>query len=211
MAREVISVAEKDSMILGMDPEKLGDILNHLARSYEDDKFLIDLSTSGYSFTVHPDFENEFSEEFHLTEEDFKNMMKDIMLFVMPLVMDKEEKIFAKYGETKEVMNALSILKPRLRNLIESLQFKLFCKTRYLKDFSWDVSIRVRQKGGIKMQFPLSVIKMSLSGEGSLLSSVLGEENTVTFECTLRDVEKMIESLEEIKSALKEVQRRDMT
>ena len=37
--------------------------------------------------------------------------------------------------------------------------------------------------------------------------AIMGEENSVTFECTLQDIEKMIKSLEEMKNALNELQK----
>ena len=43
------------------------------------------------------------------------------------------------------------------------------------------------------MQSPLSIIRMSFSKAGFPISSILGEENSVTFECTLHDIEKMID------------------
>lgn len=202
-------MAEEDSMILEIDPEKLDEILNNLKKNFEDEKFLISPSPSGYGYALRPHTEEELREKFHLTEDDLSKLMKDIMFFLISLVMGKEERVFEKFGETQEVKNVLDKLKHQLKNLVESLRFKSFCKTQYLEDFSWDVSIRVRQAGGIKMQFPLSVIKMSFSKVDSPLSLLLSEGNSITFECTLQDIERMIESLEEIKNALIELQKEE--
>jgi hypothetical protein len=48
----------------------------------------------------------------------------------------KEERIFKKYGESEEVPPVLTRIKQSMSDLIESLRFRLFCKTQYLEDFS---------------------------------------------------------------------------
>ena len=209
MVSKVINVVLKNSMIFEMDSEKLEKILNNLKKNYKNDKIMINLSPSGYGYAMHPRTEEEFREEFCLTEDDFNKLMNDMMFILISLVMDKEERVFKEYGKTQKAENVLNEIKQQMKNFIESLRFKLFCKTQYLEDFSWDVSIRVRQTGGIKMQFPLSVIKMSFSKAGSPFSPILGEANSITFECTLHDIEIMIESLEEIKNTLVELQKEE--
>ncbi|MGC1120912.1 MAG: hypothetical protein WBA22_07435 [Candidatus Methanofastidiosia archaeon] len=200
-------MAERESIMVGMNPEKMNEILDDIAEDYEKNKILISLSPSGYRFALHPQVEDELTKKFHLGEEDFDNLMSDVMLFVMSFVMDKEEKVFEEYGKTDSVVSTLATCKQKLKGLVESLRFKLFCKTQYLEDLTWDASIRVRQNGGIKMRFPFSMIRMSFSKPDSSFSSVLGGENEITFECTLQDVEKMIESLGDIKNALIELQK----
>jgi hypothetical protein len=206
---EVVSVAAEDSLILEIDPKKLNEILNNLRKDYEDGKILINPSPSGFGYLVHSSTEKELMEEFQLTEEYLSKLMDEIMLFTMSLVMGKEERVFEKFGEAQEVKDILAKLRHQLKNLVESLRFKSFCKTQYLEDFSWDISIRVRQTGGIKMQFPFSVIRMSFSRAGSSLPPPLREDNSITFECTLQDIERMIESLEEAKNALTELQKEE--
>lgn len=199
-------MTQEDPMILKIDIEKLSEILSSVKRNYEDDNILINLGPSGHGYAIHPRIEGELREEFNLDEDDFSKLINDIMFIVASIALNKEERVFDKYGETKEIMSILSKFKLELRNLVESLRFKAFCKTQFLEDFSWDISIRVRQSGGIKIQFPLSVIKMSFSKTGFPFSSILDEKNSITFECTLQDIEKMIKSLEEIKDALTELQ-----
>lgn len=122
-------MAEGDSMILEMDPKKLDEILNYLKKNYEDDKILISPSSSGYGYAMHPHTEEELMEEFNLTEDDLSKLMNDIMFFLISLVMEKEERVFEKFGKTQEVKNVLDKLKHQLKNLVESLRFKFFCKT----------------------------------------------------------------------------------
>jgi len=204
IGKKVIDVVPKNSMIFEIDPEKLDEILNDLKKNYNNDKIIINISSSGYGYAINPRTEEEFKEKYSLSEEDFKKVMDDMLFILISLVTGKEERIFKKYGGSEEVTPVLTRIKQSMSNLIESLRFKLFCKTQYLEDFSWDISIRVRQSGGIKMQFPLSVIKMSFSKANSPLSPLLDESNSITFECNLHDIEMMIESLEEIKNALDE-------
>ena len=173
MIKEVVIVTQEDSMILKIDIEKLGEILRSLKRNYEDDNILINLGPPGHGYAMQPRIKAELREEFNLNEDDFAKLMNDIMFIVASLALNKEERILDKYGETQEIKSILSKFEQELRNLVESLRFKAFCKTQYLEDLSWDISIRVRQSGGIKMQFPLSVIKMSFSKAGFSLYSIL--------------------------------------
>ena len=200
-------MTQEESMILKIDLAKLKKILNSLKRNYEDDNVLISLGPSGHGYAINPRIEGDLREESNLDEADFEKLMNEIMFIVASLAMSKEERVFDKYGETQEIKSILSSFEQELKNIVESLRFKAFCKTQYLEDISWDISIRVRQSGGIRMQFPLSVVKMSFSKAGFPFSSIMGEENSVTFECTLQDIEKMIKSLEEMKNALNELQK----
>ncbi len=201
---------DKDYAILGMDLNRLNEFLKNLVEHYEEDRIMIPMGPSGIGIAMHPDTEKMFRDKFHLTEEGLNELNRDITFFVGALVVDKEERILKKYGKTEKVTKILEIFKERLQDqVIETLRFRLFCKTQYLEDLSWDVSVRVRQNGGIKMRFPFSVIRMSFSKPGLSLQSILGEESAVTFECSLRDIDEMIKSLEEIRNALGELQQEE--
>ena len=199
-----------DYAILRMDLERLKELLKNLVEHYEEGRIVIPMSPARIGIAIHPTTEKMFRDKFHLTEEDLNELVGDISFFVGALVRNNEEKILKKYGKTEKVEKIVVIFKKTLQDqLIGALRFRSFCKTQYFEDLSWDVSVKVRQNGGIKMRFPFSMIKMSFSKPGFSLETILGEENTVTFECTLRDIEEMIKSLKEIKIVLEELQQKE--
>lgn len=193
--------------MLEMDLERIKELLKKFVEYYEENMIIIPAGPSRIGIAVHPDTEKMFCDKFHLTEENFNKLIGDISFFIGSLVRNNEERIFKKYGKKKKIKKIVEIFKKILQDrIIEALRFKYFCKTQYLENLSWDVSLKVKQSGGTQIRFPFSMIKMSFSKPGFSLESILGEESTVTFECTLRDIDEMIKTLEDIKIALHELQ-----
>jgi hypothetical protein len=155
---------KSDYHILKIDSKKLISILNKFYAEHKNENIQIELDPFSTSFKISTDAKSEFLDEFKLSEENFEGLTSDILFFITMLVIDEEEKMFKKYGESDKAKRTLEIFNQwaqRFPDLIKDLRFKLFCKTQYLENLTWKVSTKVKQDGGIKIELSVSVIKMS--------------------------------------------------
>ncbi len=199
----------RDYHILKIDLKKLSSILNKFYAEHKNENIQIELDPFSTSFRISTDAKNEFLDEFNLSEENFKELTSDILFFITMLVIDEEEKVVKKYGESDKAKKTLEIFKQwaqRFPDLIKDLRFKSFCKTKYLENLTWEVLTKAEQDGGIKIELPVSVIKMSFIEPSTSMACPLSKESSVTFECTLQGIRDMIKSLREAEHSLEKLE-----
>ena len=202
---------EEDYSILKLDLNRLNAIINRLTEEHKNGNVKIDIDRSGAGIGFESDIRDKFLDEFQLNEDNFRKITSDILFFIVMLVMDEEEAIFKKYGKEDNTEKILELFKQQFQkypSLIRNLRFRSSCKTQYFEDLTWEVSIKVRQGSGIRMRLPVSVIKMNFLRPSSSKACPLSEEKTVSFECTLEDIEEIMRLLQEVKLALEELEEK---
>lgn len=200
---------KKDYHILKIDLKRLSSILNKIYAEYRNGNIKIELDPFTAGIGMSTEVKNEFLDEFELSEDNFEGLTSDILFLITMLVMNEEENIFKKYGESDKTKKILEIFKQwsqKFPDLLKGLRFKLFCKTQYLENLTWEVSTKTKQNGGIEIEFSVSVIRMSFLKPSTSIACPLNKETTVTFECTLEGIRDIIKSLKEVERALEELE-----
>lgn len=202
---------EENYFILQLDLEKLSDIIGKIVREYKKGniKFTFDQNRAGIGFLG--DVEEEFLDEFQLSEDEFEEITGDILFFIVKLMMDDKETILKKYEKDRRIEEIIAVFKQGLQEyplLLQDLRFRSFCKTQYLENISWEISVKTNQDG-VRIQLPVSVIKMSFSKPSHSNICPLSEETVVVFECMSKDLNDMIESLEKAKNELRKMEMKE--
>ena len=208
----MIDVTNEESYsIFKLDLDRLKAIINRFIEEYKNGNVKIDLDRFRAGIGFGSDIEDELLDEFQLDEDSFEKITSDILFFIVALVTNEEEAVFKKYGEKDETEKILKLFKQQFRkypSLIRNLRFKSSCKTQYFEDLTWEASIKVSQSNGIRMRLPACVIKMNFLGPSSSRACPLSEEKSVSFECTLENIEEIIRLLQEAKLALEELEEK---
>ncbi len=198
-------ISKEDYFIFKIDLKQLDSILNKIYLEYSNRYIKIEVDPFTSGIRMRNGTMNEFLEDFELNEENFGELVRDIVFFIKTLIMNDEEGVFKKYGKSDKTGRVLDIFKQwflKFPDMIDDIRFKSFCKTQYLENFTWEISTKVIQDGGVSMRRPVSLVKMSFLKPNTSMACPLNVEETVTFECTLQGVKDMIKSLKEVEHAL---------
>jgi hypothetical protein len=208
----VIEVTNKeDYFIFQIDLKKLDSILNKIYSEYSSGTIKIEVAPFTSGIRMRDRTMNKFLADFKLDEDKFGELIREIVFFTKALIMDEEETIFEKYGKPEETKRIVDLFRQwflKFPNMINDIQFKSFCKTQYLENLTWEISTKVIQDGGITMNLPVFLVRMSFLKPSSSMACPLNMEDTVTFECTLHGIRNMIKSLKEAEHALEELEER---
>lgn len=202
---------EEDFFIFEIEERQLNSILNKIYMEYRDGNLKLEVDPITSGIRIKSETVNEFLAGFKLQEDDFNNLIRDIVSFITALVMNEEDKIFKKYtksDETEKILNVFKQWSQKFPDIINNIRFRSFCKTQYLENLTWEVSTKIRQDIGISMEFPVSVLKMSFLKPSTSMACPLSEERTVTFECTLQDMRDMIKSLREAERIMEDLEEK---
>lgn len=197
--------------ILKLDPGKLGKIIGKIIKEHRKKNIIINFDQNKAEIGLLGDTQEKFLDEFQLSEDEFEEITGDILFFIVNLVMNDEDAILKKYEKNERTEKTIAVFKQELGkypSLLKNLRFRSFCKTQYLEDISWEVSVK-RSQEGARIQLPVSMIRMSFSKPSSSRTCPLSEGTVVAFECTLEDLNEMIESLEKARNELEEMELRE--
>jgi len=192
---------KKEKVSLDEFKEALGMFKSMLS----DGDIKLEFFPSGYNIAIEADRLDDELASSKIDKETFDIGGKEGSRLLNVILRDKEKRFLKRYSEDEreEIKKKCAIIEKEIitEELVEKFLFQTTCKNYFLDDFDWEM---IEHRGKEEEEsFSTAMMQFKLRNPSKefprLPCPVVGEHESISFECRKENIEELIEELEKIK------------